>query len=81
MSDNWNTYTTSIDNELDSFLLDMEPWQTGENEKLDQLYRLSVTLNEPNEDGLTTQKEATVLYAIEDSINDSLGNKIIKYYL
>lgn len=55
MSDNWNTYATSIDNKLASFLLDMEPWQNGENEHLDHSYRLSVTLNEPNEDGLTSQ--------------------------
>lgn len=72
MSDNWNTYFTTIHNKPASFLLDMEPWQNGENARLVHLYRLSVNLNEPNEDGLTSQKEASVLYAIEDSIHDSL---------
>lgn len=72
MSDNWNTYFTSIDNKPASFMLDLEPWKNGANEKLVHLYRLSVTLNEPNVNGFTCNKEAAVLYVIEDSINDSL---------
>ncbi|MBD3922035.1 DUF695 domain-containing protein [Paenibacillus sp. PR3] len=75
MSDNWNTYFTFIDNKPASFLLDMEPWSHGESETFVHLYQLSVALKEPNEDGLTSQKEASVLYEIEDSIHDSLeGN-------
>lgn len=74
MSDNWNTYFTIIDDKPASILLDLEPWENGANEALVRLYRLSVTLNEPNEDGLTSDKETTVLYAIEDSIHDSLDN-------
>lgn len=74
MSDNWNTYFTVIDDKPASILLDLEPWKDVENERLIHLYRLSVTLNEPNEDGLTSDKEATVLYAIEDSIHDSLDS-------
>lgn len=38
------------------------------------LYVLSVNLNEPSEKGLTSNKEAAALYAVEDSINDSLDN-------
>jgi len=72
MSDNWNTYFTIIDNKPASFLLDMEPWEDGSNEMFVHLYRLSVTLKEPNENGLTRDTEATKLYEIEDSIHDSL---------
>lgn len=74
MSDNWNTYFTYIDNKPASFLLDLDPWENGENEMFVHLYRLSVTLNEPEENGLTPQKEAAVLYTIEDSIHDSLDS-------
>ncbi|MNW49128.1 Regulator of ribonuclease activity B [compost metagenome] len=74
MSDNWNTYFTFIDNKPASLLLDLEPWENGDNELLVHLYRLRVTLNEPNENGLTCEKEAEVLYAIEDSIHDSLDS-------
>ncbi|MDF2961076.1 MAG: hypothetical protein K0S39_2811 [Paenibacillus sp.] len=74
MSDNWNTYFTFIDNKPASFMLDLEPWKNGENERFVHLYRLSITLNEPNENGLTTNKEAEILNAIEDSINDSLDS-------
>ncbi|TVX96314.1 DUF695 domain-containing protein [Cohnella terricola] len=74
MSDNWNTYLTVIDNKPASFMLDMEPWKDGSNEMFVYLYRLSVTLNEPNENGLTCDKEATKLYEIEDSIHDALDS-------
>lgn len=74
MSDNWNTYLTFIDNKPASFLLDLEPWKNGANEMLVYLYRLRVTLNEPNEDGLTCDQEAAVLYDLEDSIHDSLDS-------
>ncbi|WP_058300487.1 DUF695 domain-containing protein [Gorillibacterium timonense] len=74
MSDNWNTYFTFLDEKPASFLLDMEPWADGANEGLVHLFRLSVTLNEPNADGLTCEKEAAVLYEIEDSILDSLDH-------
>ncbi|GAA0136915.1 hypothetical protein YSY43_37560 [Paenibacillus sp. YSY-4.3] len=57
MSDNWNTYFSVIDNKPASFLLDLEPWKNGENEQYVYLYRLSVTLNDPNEDGVTTKQE------------------------
>nr|BAO65802.1 hypothetical protein [uncultured bacterium] len=74
MSDNWNTYFTVIDNKPASFMLDMDPWKDGSNEMFVYLYRLSVTLNEPNENGLTCNKEATVLFEIEDSIHDALDS-------
>jgi hypothetical protein len=74
MSDNWDTYFTYIDNKPASFLLDLEPWKNGANEMFVHLYQLSINLNEPNENGLTCNKEAAVLYAIEDSINDSLDD-------
>ncbi|UUZ84776.1 DUF695 domain-containing protein [Paenibacillus sp. P26] len=74
MSDHWNTYFTYIDNKPASFMLDLEPWKDGANETLVHLYRLSVILNEPTEDGLTSNQEAEVLYGIEDSIHDSLDN-------
>lgn len=77
MSDNWNTYLTTIDNKPASFLLDMEPWNNNENEKLIHLYRLSIALNEPNEDGLTSQKEAEVLYEIEDSLNEQIDQNYL----
>lgn len=75
MSDNWNTYLTFIDSKPASFLLDLDPWKNGANEMLVHLYRLRVTLNEPNEDGLTSDQEAAVLYDIEDSIHDSLDSQ------
>ncbi len=73
MSDNWNTYFTSIDDKPASVLLDMNPWDDGDLDKFVRLYRLSVSLKEPNENGLTTNQEADALYAIEDSINDALS--------
>ena len=60
MSDNWNTYFTFIDNKAASFMLDLEPWKNGENEGVVHLYQLSITLNEPNENGVTTNKEAEI---------------------
>ncbi|MNJ40335.1 hypothetical protein D3C77_352280 [compost metagenome] len=77
MSDNWNTYFSVIDNKPASFLLDLEPWKNGENEQYVYLYKLSVTLKDPNEDGVTTNKEAEALYAIEDSINDSIDSNYL----
>lgn len=74
MSDNWNTYFTSIDDKPASILLDLEPWVNRSDEMLIHLYRLSVTLNEPNENGLTSNMEASILYDIEDSIHDSLDS-------
>ncbi|WP_110933303.1 DUF695 domain-containing protein [Paenibacillus bouchesdurhonensis] len=74
MSENWNTYLSYIDNQPASFLRVLEPWKNGENERFVYLYRLRVTLNEPNEDGLTCEQEAAVLYDLEDSIHDSLGS-------
>ncbi|MCR2805783.1 DUF695 domain-containing protein [Paenibacillus soyae] len=73
MSDHWNTYLTSIDKKPASFLLDMEPWKDGDKETFIHLFRLRVMLNEPTEEGLTSNEEASVLYALEDSINDALG--------
>lgn len=72
MSDNWNTYFTFIDNKPASFMLDLEPWKDGANETLFHLYRLRIHLNEPNAEGLTTDKEAAILYGMEDSIHDTL---------
>lgn len=77
MSDNWNTYFTYIDNKPASFMLDLEPWKNGENEMLVHLYRLSIILNDPNENGLSNNKEAEVLYAIEDAIHESLDNNYV----
>lgn len=74
MSDNWNTYFTFIDNKPASILLDLNPWADGVNEMLVHLYRLRIILNEPNENGLTCDKEAVALYAIEDSIHDSVDS-------
>ncbi len=77
MSDNWNTYFSHIDNKPASYLLDMDPWSDGEHEEFVHLYRLSVILNEPNEDGLTTQEEAAVLNRMEDVLNDSLSRRYL----
>lgn len=74
MSDNWNTFFTYIDNKPASFFLDLEPWKNDANEKLIHLDWLSITLNEPNGNGLTCNKEAAILFAIEDSIHDSLDS-------
>lgn len=73
MSENWNTYMTNIDNKPASFLLDMEPWGNGEYDHFVHLYQLRLVLNEPTEEGLTTNEEASVLYAIEDAIHDALS--------
>lgn len=77
MSDNWNTYFTYIDNKPASFMLDLEPWKDDANETLIHLYRLRIHLNDPNADGLTTDKEAAILYGMEDSIHDSLDSNYI----
>lgn len=75
MSEHWNTYFTMIGDKPASFLLDLEPWQNGENETFVHLYQLRVLLNEPDPNGFTGNQEASVLYAIEDAIQDSLGNQ------
>ncbi|WP_123041484.1 DUF695 domain-containing protein [Cohnella candidum] len=72
MSDNWDTYFTYIDRKPASFFLDLDPWEEGTNEKFVHLYRLSVVLKEPDNIGLTTNAEAEVLFAAEDSIHDLL---------
>jgi len=73
VSDNWNTYFTIIDNKPASFFLDMEPWKEASNDPFIHLYQLRVFLKEPTENGLTSNKEAADLFAIEDSIHDSLN--------
>ncbi|WP_435921509.1 DUF695 domain-containing protein [Paenibacillus sp. DYY-L-2] len=74
MSENWNTYFTYIDDKPASFLLDLEPWSGGGYETFVHLYRLRIILNQPDGNGLTSNQEANVLYELEDSIHDSLGD-------
>ncbi|RIX50264.1 DUF695 domain-containing protein [Paenibacillus nanensis] len=73
MSDNWNTYMTYIDHKPASFLLDLDPWGSGEYDHFIHLYQLRLVLNEPTDEGLTTNEEASDLYAIEDAIHDVLS--------
>lgn len=77
MSNHWNTFMTYIEDKPASIVLDMEPWNDEANGKLTNLYKLNIKLNEPNEYGLTNNKEAEILNAIEGSINESLGRNYI----
>lgn len=73
MSDNWNVYLTSIDeNTAASILLDMGIAAEGPDATRPWLLRIALILKDPQENGMITRDEHITISPIEEAIIDAI---------
>jgi uncharacterized protein (TIGR01619 family) len=68
-------YFTNVDDKIGSMFVDLGIYSYAPVNDRPNLVWISLKLNTPNEDGLTTSEESNFLYDLEDKLEQELGEK------
>lgn len=71
----WDTYLSNIDHIIGSIRLDLGLKSVAPITDLPNLLWIAINMNNPREDGLSSQEESSTLFEIEDSLSDALTSK------
>lgn len=71
----WDFYFSNVDDKPGSFYLDMGLSQIAPVKKMHHFFYVSVKMNDPREDGLSSDREYNTLIQIEDCLVGSLKGK------
>lgn len=71
----WDFYFSNVDDKLSTIAVDLALNEIAPIESQPNLVWVSITMNKPRPDGLSSTEERTILKSIEDAIADSLNNK------
>lgn len=71
----WDNYFTNVDNIIVSIMLDLGLKSVAPIEDLPLLVWISIKMNNPREDGLSSNEESNILYEVEDTLVDKLVAK------
>ncbi|MBC6108910.1 DUF695 domain-containing protein [Pedobacter fastidiosus] len=71
----WDTYLTNVDHKLGSILLDLGFKSIAPIKDKASLVWISIQMNNPREDGLSSTEESDKLYEIEDRLVNALTQK------
>ena len=72
----WDFYFSNVDDKLSSIAVDLALNEIAPIENQPNLVWVSIPMNNPRPDGLSSNEESTILADIEDAIADSLTNKL-----
>ncbi|WP_131537707.1 DUF695 domain-containing protein [Pedobacter nototheniae] len=79
--EDWDTYFTNVDNQLGSILVDLGIAKIAPIAEKPTLIWISIKMNAPREDGLSSNEESEKLYEIEDHLADQLKSKMDSTYI
>jgi len=71
----WTSYFTNVDNKYSSIALDLGFYKMAPVNSKDHILWISIEMENPRSDGLSSNEESEVLWKIEDEIVESLQNK------
>lgn len=71
----WDFYFSNVDDQPASFYLDMGLIKIAPLERMPHFFYVSLRMNDPREDGLSSDKEYETLIQIEDYLVDALSDK------
>jgi len=73
--EDWDTYFTNVDHKLGSILIDLGFKSIAPIKDKASLIWISIQMNNPREDGLSSAEESDKLYEIEDNLVNALTKK------
>ncbi len=71
----WDFYFTNVDNKLSSIYLDLGLKHIAPIESQSNIVWISIKMNNPRENGMSSQEESSKLFEIEDKLVDALKKK------
>ena len=79
--ENWDFYTSSLNDIKSSILIDLGLWEVAPVDNMTYLVQISLTMNEPAEDGLSSDSEFEKLKKIEDRLKSSFSQRNDSIYI
>lgn len=80
-TEDWDTYFTNVDHQLGSIMVDLGIAKIAPLKEKPVLIWVSIKMNAPREDGLSSNEESEKLYEIEDHLAEQLKNKMESIYI
>ncbi|MCZ4245893.1 DUF695 domain-containing protein [Pedobacter punctiformis] len=80
-TEDWDTYFTNVDHQLGSIMVDLGIRKIAPVAEKPVLIWVSVKMNDPRADGLSSNEESEKLYEIEDHLTGQLKNKFDSIYI
>ena len=74
-TEDWDSYFSNVDNVIGSIMVDLELNKVGPILSKPNVVWVSVTMQNPREDGFSSNEEANLLFDIEDNLADNLAKK------
>jgi hypothetical protein len=74
-SEEWDFYFSNVDDIIGSFYIDLGLAKVAPLESYSNLIWVSVKMNKPQSDGLSSTEESNTLYQIEDRLGDFINKK------
>ena len=80
-SEEWEFYFSSVNDKLASLFVDLGLHKIAPMKDKSNVVWISIKMNNPREDGLSSNEESNELYKIEDALVDKLKNKFKSIYV
>lgn len=81
MAENWDVYLCSVDDQPAIIYLDLGQLETAPEVKRPWLLRVTIPLRHPEDDGMSGESEADLLYEIEDELFECVAKGLKARYV